>query len=594
MRSCCWRCFPRERLLAESQSTELQQAAEPDLPVPSSSPAPPSPPLEWRHARPLAAPPLASLPPAVRSQQLAALAAARALSNASTAASRAAGADSIRILRTPHAHSPAAFAVDLAFDGSWHADVRLEVTDHGAGLLPILAMVHEADLLPAFLPKPPGLPHVEAVRVLHAFAPNDAMYHARCSAWGPFPGTDDVHNVVSFDLTDEPEGGVLLWVKSPDEADVEYRGWPIPPVTGWRRVRTRLLGAATILRPSAARAVSIAPPTAAPERCRSKDCPFLAHRCLSVGEGLYCCERCAQRPGAHSHGCERIDAEARGVQWAIAQHRAVHWESTIRLELPIPRWLIPTPLVRWAVAKMLDIIYPIILDLNERFDESVFAARVRDDVDGFYASLHPVLLAFSRLSSRADAATPPPARPRPAASPASRPSAEWVPQADGSMIRRPAASSVSHAAAFASLAAAFTQTASDAAPHSPAERRRPSDDVALSACKSMSRPAAGLENDSPQPSLPAETPEEVAARFDQAAATVRSLEGLDNETMLLLYGLFKQARGAAPPQPPSRLQMAARAKWEAWDRQRGLSREDAMSRYCALVEMLQFSQACGN
>lgn len=62
------------------------------------------------------------------------------------------------------------------------------------------------DLLPAFLPKPPGLPHLENVEIAHRFSPNDQMYHVAVSPWGPFPGADDVHNMTTFDLTEEPEG----------------------------------------------------------------------------------------------------------------------------------------------------------------------------------------------------------------------------------------------------------------------------------------------------------------------------------------------------------------------------------------------------
>ena len=73
----------------------------------------------------------------------------------------------------------------------------MRVRDHGAGLLPILAMVEEADLLPDFLPKPPGLPHLERVAVERRFSPNDAMYHVFVSPWGPFPGAGSSNRRVS-------------------------------------------------------------------------------------------------------------------------------------------------------------------------------------------------------------------------------------------------------------------------------------------------------------------------------------------------------------------------------------------------------------
>ena len=40
------------------------------------------------------------------------------------------------------------------------------------------------------------------------------------------------------------------------------------------------------------------------------------------------------------------------------------------------RWAqIPNPLLRWALPKLLDILYPLFLKLNERFDETPFAPR---------------------------------------------------------------------------------------------------------------------------------------------------------------------------------------------------------------------------
>eukprot|EP00966_Prymnesium_polylepis_P060281 1398855-Prymnesium_polylepis.1 len=85
--------------------------------------------------------------------------------------------------------------------------------------------------------------------------------------------------------------------------------------------------------------------------------------------------------------------------------------------------------------------------------------------------------------------------------------------------------------------------------------------------------------------------EEGVDRFRRAAAAARALPKQKNETLLLLYALFKQASAPAPLAPPPRIQMVARAKWEAWDAQRGLPAADAMARYCALVEMLQACEA---
>ena len=61
------------------------------------------------------------------------------------------------------------------------------------GLLPLLAAVHEPDLVVQFLPRLPGLPFLEKFdRITHGakdrFAPNDWMVHAMVTPFGPFPG----------------------------------------------------------------------------------------------------------------------------------------------------------------------------------------------------------------------------------------------------------------------------------------------------------------------------------------------------------------------------------------------------------------------
>jgi diazepam-binding inhibitor (GABA receptor modulating acyl-CoA-binding protein) len=78
------------------------------------------------------------------------------------------------------------------------------------------------------------------------------------------------------------------------------------------------------------------------------------------------------------------------------------------------------------------------------------------------------------------------------------------------------------------------------------------------------------------------------AAFEQArAATADFTERPDNVTLLKLYALYKQGSVGDNDQPrPGFSDIVARAKWDAWQGLKGLSREDAMSQYIALVDQL--------
>ena len=79
------------------------------------------------------------------------------------------------------------------------------------------------------------------------------------------------------------------------------------------------------------------------------------------------------------------------------------------------------------------------------------------------------------------------------------------------------------------------------------------------------------------------------AQFESAAQAATSLPTRpDNETMLRLYALFKQAKsGDATGNRPGMFDMVGRAKHDAWAALRGTPRETAMSDYIALVESLK-------
>ena len=78
-------------------------------------------------------------------------------------------------------------------------------------------------------------------------------------------------------------------------------------------------------------------------------------------------------------------------------------------------------------------------------------------------------------------------------------------------------------------------------------------------------------------------------QFDAAAAASKNLkERPDNDTMLKLYALFKQATiGDVEGKRPGFTDMIGRAKYDAWAAAKGKSTDEAMREYTALVKSLQ-------
>ncbi|KAK9472338.1 acyl-CoA-binding protein [Dipodascopsis tothii] len=76
--------------------------------------------------------------------------------------------------------------------------------------------------------------------------------------------------------------------------------------------------------------------------------------------------------------------------------------------------------------------------------------------------------------------------------------------------------------------------------------------------------------------------------FNQAAESVQSLtvKPTDDE-LLSLYGLFKQATVGDNTTPkPSVFDLKGKYKWNAWDKLKGKSQEDAEKEYIELAESL--------
>ncbi len=83
---------------------------------------------------------------------------------------------------------------------------------------------------------------------------------------------------------------------------------------------------------------------------------------------------------------------------------------------------------------------------------------------------------------------------------------------------------------------------------------------------------------------------DVKVLFDQAAAESQNLsERPSNETLLQLYGLYKQStEGDVNVDPPSNpFDFVSRAKYDAWLNLRGKSKETAMKEYVELINKLK-------
>jgi acyl-CoA-binding protein len=81
---------------------------------------------------------------------------------------------------------------------------------------------------------------------------------------------------------------------------------------------------------------------------------------------------------------------------------------------------------------------------------------------------------------------------------------------------------------------------------------------------------------------------EINSRFEQASLAAKSLpERPDNDTMLQLYALYKQgSSGDVSGDKPGFFDFVATAKYEAWERVKGIAQDDAKQQYIDLVQKL--------
>ena len=82
---------------------------------------------------------------------------------------------------------------------------------------------------------------------------------------------------------------------------------------------------------------------------------------------------------------------------------------------------------------------------------------------------------------------------------------------------------------------------------------------------------------------------DLQSQFEAAEANSKLLsEKPDNPTLLKIYGLYKQATlGDNAEKKPSFSDFVARAKWDAWTANKGVSSDEAKQKYIDLIESLR-------
>ncbi|XP_075850394.1 diazepam-binding inhibitor-like 5 [Microcebus murinus] len=77
--------------------------------------------------------------------------------------------------------------------------------------------------------------------------------------------------------------------------------------------------------------------------------------------------------------------------------------------------------------------------------------------------------------------------------------------------------------------------------------------------------------------------------FEMACAAIKQLKGpVSDQEKLLVYSFYKQAtKGDCDIPPPPPTEVKAKAKWEAWNQNKGMSKMDAMRIYISKVEELK-------
>jgi len=77
----------------------------------------------------------------------------------------------------------------------------------------------------------------------------------------------------------------------------------------------------------------------------------------------------------------------------------------------------------------------------------------------------------------------------------------------------------------------------------------------------------------------------IEEKFLKAADDIKLIEKLDNNVLLKLYGYYKQATtGDCNISCPAFWDLKGKAKWDAWNGNKGISKEKAMKYYYRYVK----------
>jgi diazepam-binding inhibitor (GABA receptor modulating acyl-CoA-binding protein) len=77
------------------------------------------------------------------------------------------------------------------------------------------------------------------------------------------------------------------------------------------------------------------------------------------------------------------------------------------------------------------------------------------------------------------------------------------------------------------------------------------------------------------------------AEFTSACEEIKKAQSLDNETLLSLYGLYKQAlEGDCNVSKPNFFDLKGTAKWDAWNENKSMDKATAMRRYVRKVNKI--------
>ena len=78
---------------------------------------------------------------------------------------------------------------------------------------------------------------------------------------------------------------------------------------------------------------------------------------------------------------------------------------------------------------------------------------------------------------------------------------------------------------------------------------------------------------------------DLGKQFTDAQARIKPVTGLGNDTLLELYALYKQSTvGDVAGDRPGMMDLRGRAKYDAWAKRKGLTKDAAMTAYITLVD----------